>query len=191
MKPTTNVFSCLKSCAALILVALVTFGCQREDILPETNAPTQHFAGESQIVHPDNQCGSSAFATMVDGAGTIGTVEIANNPNDLYLIMQMEPMKFITELKIYIGDASSMPLDAEGNLLLEKFDYQYRLNMPTDQYTFTAPKSSIHACNDIVVWARIESLNMFGQVTGTTESWMSGTAVANGYTTNYCMATCP
>ncbi len=128
---------------------------------------------------------------MIDGAGTIGTVEISNNPSDLYLIMQMDPMNFITEIKVFIGDAASMPMDPDGGILLEKFSYQYRLNTPTDQYTFTAPKSSMHPCNDITVWARIETLNMFGQVTGTTEAWMSGTAIANGYTTNYCMATCP
>ena len=184
MKPNTNVFTCFKTCAALILLALATFACEREEISPETNAPTQQFAGVSQIVHPDNQCGSPTFENIKDGSGNIGTVEIVNDPSNLYLILQME-------LKVYIGDAAAMPMDPDGGLMLEQFDYQYRLSVPTDQYTFTTPLTSMHTCSDIAIWARVESLNMFGQVTGSTEAWMSGTAVANGYTTHYCIATCP
>jgi hypothetical protein len=179
----------IKGIFFVICLAALTFGCQKEVITPENDANIQgssfHF-----IQRPPVQCGPSVFASMKDGSTNLGSVEILNNSTDLYLIFNMNQFKFVEEVKVFTGDINNVPTDFDGNMQIENFGFQQILTSPANDYTLLMPLSGLSSCSDIVVWARVTTRNMWGQVTATNYTWMSGTPVANGYMTGFCATAC-
>jgi hypothetical protein len=187
---TTNFFNFSKSLTLIFVFALLAYGCQKELIRPENNQPTGQNSGVSQVVRPDLQCGNSVMATLNDGANSLGTIEMLNDDQTFYMIFEMGIDQFIDEIKVYSGDANSAPLDADGNILLEGFPYQYLLSNPASEYTFMIPAADHRSCDVFAVWARVSTRDMFGQVISTQEAWISGTPLSNGFCTPYCLSSC-
>jgi hypothetical protein len=187
---TSNTLNFTKTLALIVCLALVTFGCQKEMITPESDAPTAQFGGNPFMQRPIAQCGSSVLGSMKSGATNLGTAEMLNGDGQFYVIMDMNNYKFIEQIKIFVGDMAQLPYNTDGGLLLEAFPYQYQMPNPANIYTFTIPTNTISTCNEVVVWARVSTRNIFGQVTSTVDTWMSGTPVANGFSTPFCVTEC-
>lgn len=187
---TINFVSVFKSFAFICLLASLTFGCEKETIVAENNLASAQFDGVSQLARPASQCGSSVFTTMKVGATTVGNVEIMNNDNQLYILLDMNAFKFIEQIKIFVGDINDMPLDSDGFVNKEAFPYQYILSNGSNDYTFMVPVSSLLTCNSVVVWTRVSTRNMMGNTTSTVDAWMNGAPIANTFATNYCLGAC-
>jgi hypothetical protein len=185
----TNTMKLFKGLFFAACIAVLTFGCEKEMIRPEGNAAPEATCFP-YAQRPPVQCGSSVFATMNDGASSLGTVEILNNSSDLYLIFNLNMGRYLEEVKIYNGDVNNMPLDADGNVQMEQFGFQQLLSSPANDYTLTFPLSGMSSCTDIMIWARISTRNLFGQVIATDYAWMSGTPASNGFSTNFCVTSC-
>ncbi len=189
-RTTTNGFTFAKSFSFFLLLVVASFGCEKELIKRASQTPAAQFDGINGIQRPIAQCGASTFSTVIAGPSNLGTAEILNSSDKLYVIMDMNPFKFIDQIKIYVGDRALMPLNADGDALTEAFAYQYQLAVPANDYTFSVPLTSIAACNDIVIWTRVKTRNVFGNVISTTDAWMSGTPLANCFSMRYCVTAC-
>jgi hypothetical protein len=189
-RTTTNGFAFAKTISFFLLLIVASFGCQKELIEHAAQTPVAQFDGINGIQRPIAQCGTSTFSNVIAGPTNLGTAEILNSSDKLYVIMDMNAYKFIDQIKIYVGDRGLMPLNADGDALTEAFAYQYQLAVPANDYTFSLPLTAIAACNDIVIWTRVKTRNVFGNVISTTDAWMSGTPIANGYSVRYCVTAC-
>lgn len=187
---TTKITTFTKHFAAVICLALIAFGCEKELVLPENTAAELQFGGQGHIQRPETQCGASTFSTLSNGTDILGDVEILNNTDKLYLVFDMNLYKFIDELRVFVGDANQIPLGVGGDLATELFPIQPVLAEPANEYSLMIPTSNLATCNQIVVWARVKTLNIWGQTVGTTDTWMSGSVVGNGFATAYCLGSC-
>jgi hypothetical protein len=170
-----------------LLLALVTFGCQPEGVSPAGSTKT--IAGTYiPIPRPDAPCGPSAFSQMKDGAANFGTVEILNTATDIYLILDLNPLKFVEEIKVFSGNVSSLAMNLDGSINVNAFNNQPSITTPLNDYTMMLPLPS--RCTDILIWARITTRSPMGSLIATNYAWMMGTNVANGYKVNYCPAQC-
>ncbi|HEX2901177.1 MAG TPA: hypothetical protein VHS96_15770, partial [Bacteroidia bacterium] len=115
---------------------------------------------------------------------------IMNSSSNIYLVFDLNQYKYLDAIKIYKGELSSMPLDSDGQVDLENFSFQPNLSQPLNDYTLMAPLSTTPSCTDIVIWARITTRGMFGNITATNYAWVTGTPVANGYYLRYCAPAC-
>lgn len=175
--------------AVLLFVAVAAWGCQSDSVNPKGDAKDQP-TGMFSLARPQVQCGPSAFSRIKDGSMDLGGVEILNNSSDLYLILSMNPFKFVEEVKVFRGDATHIPLDADGNVSVEGFGYQAIMNSPMNSYIFTLPLANSPSCADIAIWARISTRSPFGGLVSTNYAWMEGAPVANGFKVQYCAPLC-
>jgi hypothetical protein len=171
----------------LLFLGFIAFGCSSESVRPESG--DKAVLGTT-IPRPTVQCGPSIFTRMKDGNMDLGGVEILNTSNQLYVIMDLNPYKYVEEVKMYVGDISSIPLDNDGNISIEDFGCQAMLSVPVNSYTCTAPLSTTPSCQDVVIWARISTRSVFGNLVATNYAWMMGSQVANGQAVNYCAPSC-
>lgn len=171
-------------------IAVVAFGCEKEMVQPEAQGNTLQGGSFPFLQRPPVQCGPSMVHSMMDGATDLGSVEILNNSSDLYLIFNMNQFKFIEEVKVFNGDAAYLPMDGDGNIQMEQFGFQQSLTSPMNDYTLTFPLSGMPTCTDLVIWARVSTRNMWGQVTATNYAWMTGTPISNGFKVNFCITSC-
>lgn len=186
----TNYFKSTTIILTFVLFLFLSFGCEKEIIEPQFDTPTAQLGGFNQIVRPSNQCAPSGFATMQDGVTSFGNVEILNNGSDLYLLFSLNNYKFLDEVRVYVGDKSVAPLNADGDLETEEFRLQDIIAGGTNRYTMIHKLDRVPDCVDIIVYAKISTRNMFGQVTSTNDTWMHGTTYLNGYSQQYCVVNC-
>ena len=186
----TTTLTTLKTLFFAVCLSALAFSCEKECIRPEGNELGMQESSFPFVSRPPVQCGTSTLSSLKDGAATLGSIEILNNSSDLYLIFDMNQFKFLEEVKVFAGEASTLPMDSDGNVNIEGFATQILLSAATNDYTLVLPLSSMPTCADIVIWARVSTRNMFGQVTGTNYTWMSGAAVANAFKVNYCATAC-
>lgn len=188
LSPTTHNF--LKSLFFALCLSAVAFGCEKEIVCHEGNTVTAEQSAYHHIQRPPVQCGPSVFTTLKDGPTSFGSVEVLNNSSELYLIFNLNQYKFLEEFKVFTGALVNMPMDSDGNVNIEGFAHQQILSSPANDYTLVLPLNSMPACSDIAIWARVSTRNMFGQVTATNYTWMSGTPISNGFKVSYCATTC-
>ena len=117
-------------------------------------------------------------------------VEMLNGDNLFFLLFQMEQDQFIDDIKVFTGPLSNAPMANDGNLLLERFPYQYALPNAATEFTLTIRASEMQTCSNIIVWARVSTRDMFGTILESHETWMMGNHFSNGYTMPYCLVTC-
>ena len=118
----------------------------------------------------------------------MGSVEILNNSSDLYVIFDLNQYRFLEEVKIFAGDGGTIPMDSDGNVDTESFSNKILLSNAANDYTLVLPLSSMPTCSDIVIWARVS--NIWGQVTATNYTWVSGAAIANAFKMSFCATAC-
>jgi hypothetical protein len=171
----------------LLFLGFVAFGCTADQVKPDS--------GEKAILgtaipRPTVQCGPSIFTRLKDGNMDLGGVEILNTSDQLYVIMDLNPFKYVEEVKMYTGDINNIPLDNDGNIAIEDFGCQAMLSLPVNSYTCTAPISTTPSCHDVVIWARISTRSVFGNLVATNYAWMMGSSIANGQAVHYCAPSC-
>ncbi|MEY3444283.1 MAG: hypothetical protein RLZZ519_2564 [Bacteroidota bacterium] len=186
----TTTLTTLKSLFFALCISVVAFSCEKECIRPEGSDLGLQESAFPFVSRPSVQCGPSSFASLKDGASTLGSVEVLNNSTDLYVIFDLNQFKYLEEVKIFAGDGGTLPLDSDGNVDTESFNNKLLLSSPANDYTLVLPLSSMPTCSDIVIWARVTTRNIWGQVTGTNYTWMSGNAVANAFKMSYCATSC-
>ena len=174
-----------------LLLGLSLTGCEKELIEP-TTTDTISPALRSGIGHfrPDQQCGTSRFGELVSGSTVMGTVEILNDANDFYILMDMNPNIFLETVFVYFGTSSGIPTNSAGDILTEDFQFQAAIENGAAKYTVVHPVSGLPVCNDIVLAAVATERNVFGNVVATHNLWLDGTAIHNGYFFKYCVQTC-
>jgi hypothetical protein len=182
----------MKSLKHLLLgltLATIAFGCGVDNVDPA--ASPQTISGSyQQVARPAQQCGPAMFSRLKDGITDLGSLEIINSSSNIYLIFDLNQNKYLDELKVFKGDISSLPLDSDGQVDLENFGFQSILSQPLNEYTMMSGLSTTPSCTDFVIWARITTRGIFGNITATNYAWASGSPVANGYSFNYCAPAC-
>jgi hypothetical protein len=179
-----------KTLSLLVALATLSFACEREVITPATT-PTAALYGTTGLVAPAPQCGSSNLTHITNAAGSnLGAIEIANDQNSIYVMISMNPTRFMEELRVFAGDASTLDNDGTGNLLMEGFQFQSTFSAPQSRYTVILPKAGLGACVDIVLYGRVATRNAFGQMTNRTYVWADGLPLFNVETYKYCLGTC-
>lgn len=180
----------VKTLFLLIAVATLGFACERETVSPQATIEPQLY-GTTGIVLPSPQCGSSAVTYITDASnGSFGTVEIANNAQNLYVTISMNSTRFLEELRVFAGDASGIDNDGAGNLIMEGFQFQANFSAPQSRYTVILPTVGLGACSDIVLYGRVATRNQFGQVTNRRNVWLNGLPLFNVETYKYCLGSC-
>ncbi|MEN8374759.1 MAG: hypothetical protein ABFS34_04865 [Gemmatimonadota bacterium] len=70
-------------------------------------------------------CGDPTVATLVaDGSIPVGSVEILNGEDDLYVVYRADPGWPIYKTALYVGAAQQIPTNPAGNPLIGKFPYK-------------------------------------------------------------------
>ena len=99
--------------------------------------------------------------------------------------------KYLEEIKVFKGNATTIPLNDDGAIIYNQFPIQNGMPSPLNDYSFMLPLGGTTACTDLVIWARITTRGALGNVIATHYAWMMGTPVANGYALHYCLGPCP
>lgn len=172
----------------LAFIALLAFGCTKEEILPETNPVSQ--GSMEGVVRPTQQCGTSAFTTLKSGAADFGSVEILNDDEQVFIITSMNQDWFLSDVKIYVGDPNAMPRGNGGVIQLEEFPLQYNHPNRVSEYTYTVNTAAMGACVGVTMWAHAVQLDMMGTEIGSIDLWANGTQTLNGYSFQYCKGVC-
>lgn len=171
-----------------LLLGLSLTGCEKELLEPSGNdSLSPALRGGIGHFRPDSQNGFSRFGEMTDGTGTMGTVEILNDANDIYILMDMNPNLFLETVFVYFGTSNGIPTNSAGDILTEDFQFQAAIEGGAPKYTVTYPTSGLPICNDIVLMATATERNVFGNVIATHHFWLDGTAIYNGYFFKYCI----
>ena len=179
-----------KTLSLLIVIATLSFACERE-VITSTTTPTAALYGASGIVAPAPQCGSSNTTFITNAANSnLGNIEIANDQNSIYVMISMHPTRFMEELRVFVGDASTLDNDGTGNLIMEGFQFQSTFSAPQSRYTVILPKAGLGACVDVVLYGRVATRNAFGQMTNRTYVWADGLPLFNVETYKYCVGNC-
>jgi hypothetical protein len=173
----------------LLFLSAMAFGCSPESVGPESGEKNV-LGSYIPLPRPQVQCGPSIFTRMKDGQMDLGGVEILNNSTHTYIILNMNQYKFVEEIKVFQGNVNNLPMDNDGNILVENFSCQNLLNVPANIYTLMLPLSTTPSCSDYVVWARISTRSIFGNLVATNYAWMAGSPISNGYSVNYCAPSC-
>jgi hypothetical protein len=175
---------------SLLLITALAFGCEKEVITPDANTPTAALNGIEDLIRPDVQCGTSRFSDIKNNNGDLyGTVEILNDADYIYMLIEMEHGKFLDAIQVYFGDQASIPNNGT-NIVMEDFQFQAVTDRGATRYTVIMPHSSLSSCSDIVLWAQASERNMFGNTTSTSVTWMSGIAIYDGSFFKYCLGSC-
>ena len=172
-----------------LLLAIMAFSCGSDNVDPAA-APGTISGSYQQVARPAQQCGPSLFSRLKDGNTDLGSIEVLNSSENIYLIFDLNQYKYLDELKVFKGDIGTLPLDSDGNIDVENFGFQSLLSQPLNEYTMISGLSSTPSCTDFVIWARITTRGIFGNVTATNYAWVTGTPIANGFAFNYCSPAC-
>ena len=124
---------------------------------------------------------------MVDGSLSFGTLEILNTKDDIYLIMDLDPLKFVEEVWVYNGNIANVPMNG-NTLAYGSFGCHPSITAPLNDYTLLLPV--VRGCTDIVIRARITTRSPMGNLIATNYAWMDGSSIANGKVINYCVGDC-
>ena len=186
----TTTLTTIKNLFFALCLSVVVFSCEKECIHPEGSDLGLQESAFPFVSRPPVQCGPSSFASLKDGAATLGSVEILNNSSDLYVIFDLNQYRFLEEVKIFAADGGTIPMDSDGNVDTESFSNKILLSNAANDYTLVLPLSSMPTCSDIVIWARVSTRNIWGQVTATNYTWMSGAAIANAFKMSFCATAC-
>jgi hypothetical protein len=179
-----------KTLSLLIVLATLGVACERESIVPATSDAPQLY-GTSGLVPPAVQCGSSAFSFITDAQGNnLGNVEIANDAANVYVMISMHVTRFLEDLRLFVGEASTIDVDGTGTPIMEGFQFQSVFSTPQGRYTVILPKSTLGACTDIVLYGRAATRNQFGQMSGRRFIWIDGLPLHNIEAYKYCFGSC-
>ncbi len=176
--------------AIMLLMLSFSTGCEKETIVEPTVTYGMQADIWNSIQTPSNPCATPVNVPIESGAAVLGNASLQNDPSDFYLNINLNNYRFLEEIYVYTAGSGPLPLNNDGDLELEEFPYHYVLNQSSSQFTLTIPNGRMQSCGSVIVWARISTKNVFGQVTATTTAWMSGTAIANGFETNFCLTNC-
>ncbi|HHG85941.1 MAG TPA: hypothetical protein ENJ82_14435 [Bacteroidetes bacterium] len=176
----------------LLILLTLFFGCEKEIISPQSiNGPTLSASGLESLVRPDVQCGTSRFSVLKSSNGDLyGSVEVLNDADNVYLLIEMEPNKFLDATQAFFGTSSAIPTDGNGSILMEDFQFQSIIARGAARYTIIMPLSSMPNCPDIVLWGQASQKNMFGQTVSNREVWLTGIPIYNGSFFKYCAGAC-
>lgn len=175
---------------SLLLITALAFGCEKEVITPDATIPTVAESGIEDLIRPDVQCGTSRITELKNNSGDLfGNIEILNDADNIYILIEMEHGKFLDAIQVYFGDQASIPNDGT-NILMEDFQFQAVTNRGATRYTVIMPHASLPSCSDIVLWAQSSERNMFGNPISTEVTWMTGINIYDGSFFKYCLGTC-
>lgn len=181
-----------KLAATLILLLVLAVGCSPDNVSPKEKQDAPSLLSTSYNGHhrPDTQCGPSVSHNIVDeNRAVIGSVEMLNDNRNVYMLFTLNHGWLLSDLKMYTGDANSIPKGNNG-LAMEEFPAHYVLDQISTNSTFKVPLSTINSCTDFAVYARAKQLNFFGNEVAQTSAWVEGTPVLDGQYFNFCSATC-
>lgn len=175
---------------SLLLITALAFGCEKEVITPDANIPTVLESGIEDLIRPDVQCGTSRFTDLKNNNGDqFGTIEILNDADNIYILIEMEHGKFLDAIQVYFGDQASIPNNGT-NIQMEDFQFQAVTDRGATRYTVIMPHASLPNCSDIVLWAQASERNMFGNPISTNVTWMTGISIYDGSFFKYCLGSC-
>lgn len=164
------------------------FSCEKEVLQPES--PSVQLRGNSGIVRPASQCGSSAFSSITDAqGGNHGTVEIANDGTNIHTMITLSGNRFLEEAKFFVGDLAAIEYDADG-INFENFPFQSVFSAPQNRYTFINRYAGLGECTELVFWGRVSTRNQFGAVTSMRDVWFNGVALQDIASVKYCPSSC-
>ncbi|MEM1000702.1 MAG: hypothetical protein AAGN35_26850 [Bacteroidota bacterium] len=180
-----------KSLIVCALLAVLTYRCEKEIVTPEQNLIVPALSGSEDLIRPDFPCGASEFTDLKDDLGnSYGDVEILNDQDNVYLLIEMEQGKFLDVVQVFFGTQTQIPNDGNGSILMENAQFQSVITRGASLYTVAFPLNGLPTCTDIVFRAQVSEKNVFGQNTNTTTAWLTGIPVMNGNYFKYCHGAC-
>ena len=181
----------LKTCMALLLVAILAFSCEKEVITPaDQNTPRIELSEHEQLKRPDAQCGSSQFEDLRNHADQlVGSVEILNDETQLYILIDMEFGQHLDHVKAFLGSAAGIEVYGDGDLNMEEFQFQNLMN-GAHRYTIQLPLGSLSGSQDLVLFTQVSQRDFFGNVTSTSDAYLDGLTIGNGEYVKYSIGTC-
>lgn len=199
MKSFTKIF------AILLTIGAITFACQPENVAPKSDAAgPMSAAADDDHPTPDPQCSQSYFFDLVNGAGSptapstqggqdYGSIEVANDAADVWVIATAGPGWRFAQDRIYLGLAANVPLNTSTNpatIATEQFP-STTVNNPVRTVIARTLTGVTSGCPDIVFWATINRLSPFGAPINSTVVWGAGVPFYNGWVmSGYCWNPC-
>ena len=174
------------------LIATLAFSCEREAIEPNT---TNDIELEAKITVGNTV---PALATspiqqnlLNENGDIVGTLEVSNNTDFIYLATQFAHGWLLTDAKFYAGHRNNLPKVNGNEMDLEELPFQMHLQNPAAATTMQIPRSPLPMCTDYAVWFRAVQYDWWGNVAAQIEGWADGTAILNGFVFNYCAGSAP
>ncbi len=167
----------------ILTLILIIFACKKDDYRPFENE--EYSAAEPEVKSGINVIGSSPVVNM-NACGTettvdliagqiidIGSIEIANTQDSLYITITAEGSWWISAAHVYVGSLNDIPLTSNGNPRVGNFPYQDAFNPLTKTTQFRVPLNGLPPCYIVAVHIEAKK-KVNGQIVQTETGWGQG-----------------
>ena len=177
---------------SLVLFSVFMFSCSQDNVAPKGDNPINvaESSGQIPVDLPTQPCGQAQTAELRDANNVkYADVQILNDKNDVYFVVNMVNNWFISEMRLFAGPIVEIPKQGNG-VNLEKFPFKIELNQSRNYWAFRLPRQGMGSCPNVCFWAEAVQIDFFGGQSNPTDIWMDGTPMLNTYVKEYCMAAC-
>lgn len=177
---------------SLVLISAFVFSCSQDNVAPKGNnaIDVAESSGQIPVDLPTAPCGPAELTELRDVNNVkYADVQILNDKNDVYFVVNMVNNWFISEIRVFSGPLVEIPKNGNG-VNLEKFPFKMELNQSRNYWAFRLPRKGMGTCPNVCFWAQAVQIDFFGGQSNPTEIWMAGNSVLNTSVREYCMATC-
>jgi hypothetical protein len=180
---------------AVTFVLCLTSCSLQEPVGTVDNTPYIYAAdGPEEHPRPAPQCGPSVYYSLVDNTGsttapatlggsTYGVVELANDPQFLWVIPATTGGWYISASRIWCSTAGSCPA-ADQSLGVEQFPYQNQISPSRSTFQIQIPMSANAQVVDLILCLTAHKVNAFSQPVNYRQLWGQGETYYNGFRMN-------
>jgi hypothetical protein len=177
--------------ALITLIVLALIGsCKKIGFKGESDGNAVDNSLKSNTIVP---CGTPTTVNLMAGQNIdIGSVQIANTLDSLYITITSEGAWWLKAANIYVGTLSGMPQTPNGNPKIGHFPYKKTFNPMKQTVRFAIPLTGLPACYIAAVHVEVCRLNN-GIVVQNETAWGQGSPMPGANWAmfiNYCTQVC-
>jgi hypothetical protein len=131
---------------AVLLLGIAGFfvvSCGKEEVKPDENLISKGFPTESGNLDKTEPCVPPKAVRLVDGNETnalyVGDLSISNDGQNINIATQLLQRWFTAKTYVFVGDRKDIPLDPQGEPIVEQFPTVVNHKPRTKQHNLSVP----------------------------------------------------
>lgn len=173
---------CSKAAYALFVILVLTFSSctQSADLLATSPKDSPVYLKSGKLATAEYICNPQSASLLTKENHTIGTVDMLTtlDTRNIQVSVSVKKGWTITNIQIFVGDYSNLPVDENGTPQPEKFplNVSFPQNQTVYSYESEPPTSEYQV---VAIHSELKKLNKNGRVLQSEEAWISGTQFNN------------